>query len=194
MKIFNIIFPLLALNACAKAQDDCGYSKNEYNERISWKNSTPVTIYVHESVPVEFRNDVVEAAATWNYRRELILISPNLATGPNAHSRDSKNVIYYYTTFKSNIEQANTIFMWRGDKVAEADITINARDFKYYSGASGSVNRYSMRALLIHEMGHVLGLDHNDDEVKSVMFPHLGDNNNRFELSESVKKSIDCEY
>lgn len=170
---------------------------NNFNERVSWKGSVPITLYIHESVPQEFRDNIRQAAQVWNYKKQLLIVSDNIINGPINSITDKRNIIYYvteYTIDDNPHQQAVTKTRWMGDKIIDADILINAHDFKFYPGTMGASFEVSMLSLLIHEIGHVLGLDHNNKDMEDVMYPYLANNLNRFQLTESDKQSIECEY
>lgn len=200
----------LLVSCAPKAQNDCGFVQNIYGQRISWKAESPVLVRIHNSIPVELRQAIYRAAATWDRQagRKIIEISEDstqLSPGP---SRDGKNGIYFLSEWESDrkSEQGRTSVYWAGDQIQEADIRINASDFSYYdqnpqqligsyglrqSGQSSS-DGYSFEALVLHEMGHLLGLKHR--EGATVMATHLAANTDRTQLAASDQESLLCEY
>lgn len=191
-----MVSAVFGLSACAKkSQEDCGFVQNVYGERISWKGDLPVVMQVHESVPSEFIPAIQAAANRWNAvaGRQVISIRAGVARGPVAPQKDSGNIIYYMTSWESNkaSEQARTSIYWIGDQIKEADIRVNASQFRFYwNGGGGGVN---FEALLIHEMGHVLGLKHKDSDG-SVMATYLANNTDRVYLAQTDQSSLQCEY
>jgi matrixin len=198
LKFINLFLILILATSCAPAaQTDCGYHKNSFGERISWKQKVPVVIYIHESVSVEFRDNIKQAVKIWNYKKKLFVVSDDIISGPPIRALDRKNVIYYITDHPVDDQpktQAMTSNRSMGDQIIDSDMQINAYNFKFYSGMSGDPDEISMLSLVIHEMGHMLGLIHNEKDQTDVMFPYLANNLNRFELTESNKQSIECEY
>ncbi len=195
-------FVLLSLiQACApKSQEDCGFVQNVYGERISWKGQLPIVMKIHESVPATYYDTVVRAAETWNkaYGKTLIVVDKdNIVTGPVVSVKDTQNVIYFYPTWEANktTEQARTSVYWLGDAIKEADIRINAKDFQFYdlSLSNKGPSKINLQALIIHEMGHVLGLKHKDTE-SSVMATYLASQSDRVQVAQTDKKSLTCEY
>lgn len=198
---------LLGLGACSpKPQNDCGYVQNVYGERISWKGRIPIELKLHQSFPKEFEGAAVEAAETWNRASGKTIFKVDTSsrvTGPIESRKDTKNIIYLYDTWEADRtnEQARTSIYWKGDLIEEADIRVNSK-FSYYvkkdkqpasQPASASVNGVNIQALLIHEMGHVLGLKH-DDASPSVMATYLRVGADRVELMDADKKDLKCEY
>lgn len=212
-KYLNFLFVLIAfgLQACApKSQDDCGFVQNVYGERISWKGEVPITMYLHESVPQEYVRAIEAAASTWQDatgKRLINIVTNQRVNGPINSQKDGRNIIYYYDTWEADkkSEQARTSIYWVGDQIKEADMRINAAKdvngtpyFKYYWNQPGVasttiVNAVNIEALVIHELGHVLGLKHKDTN-NSVMATYLANNTDRVNIPETDRSALQCEY
>jgi hypothetical protein len=216
-KIFSLLFILSMvagyLSSCSpKPQNDCGFVQNIYGQRIAWKTHAPVKIYLSSGIPAELRPAIYRAAATWDAqvgRKVIELIEDSSVGLGSAPSRDQKNGIYFLSEWESDrsSEQGRTSVYWAGDQIQEADIRINASNFSYYDQnsqvlvgsyalkKSGQTARdgYSFEALLLHEMGHLLGLKHRD-EAPSVMATHLAAFTDRVALGSADQASITCEY
>lgn len=201
--IFVIGFGLF-IQACApKAEKDCGFVQNSYGERVSWNSALPVKMYLHQSVPQEYVQSILNAANTWNraLNKEMIIIDTTQRVGGAATPKqDGANVIYFMSDWESdkNDEQARTSIYWVGDQLKEADIRINAKIYSFYINQAGaSMNSNSpainIEALVLHEMGHVLGLKH-DDEHQSVMATYLPAHTDRTQISDTDFNSLKCEY
>lgn len=54
----------------------------------------------------------------------------------------------------------HTVIYTLGEKIVEADIHLNLRDFSFVVGAAPP--KVDLQALLAHELGHVLGIGHTD--------------------------------
>lgn len=200
-----ICLPLIAfaLQACApKSQEDCGFVQNVYGERISWKGQYPVTLYLHESVPEQYTASIVSAARTWQDaagKPLFNIVTNQRISGPINPQKDSRNIIYFLTTWEEDkpSEQARTSIFWIGDQIKEADVRINGK-FTYYWNQPGttSINRASsinIEALIIHELGHVLGLKHKDGS-NSVMATYLSNNSDRVNIADTDRSALQCEY
>lgn len=205
-KYFSFLLVLIAfgLQGCApKSQDDCGFVQNVYGERISWKGVVPVTMYLHESVPQQYVGAIEAAAATWQDATGKRLININTTervTGPINPQKDGRNIVYFFNTWESDkgSEQARTSIYWIGDQIKEADMRINAKNFTYYwnqpgTASTATANSVNIEALVIHEMGHVLGLKHKDRD-SSVMATYLASNTDRVIVAETDKSALQCEY
>ncbi len=187
----------LALQACSpKNQDECGFVQNVYGERISWKSDVPIHIQIHKNFPEEFVGAINAAADSWNRNlgKKIIEINKERYTGPEQAQKDNVNVIYYYKTWEEDrtTEQARTSVYWIGDLIKEADIRINGK-FTYYWNQNEKTGDVNIEALLVHEMGHVLGLKHKD-AGGSVMATYLASNTKRNQLAETDMSSLKCEY
>ena len=190
-------FIVLTFASCAKpkAQKDCGYVQNVYGERISWKQEVPIHMYLHTSVPSQYEGAIRLAAESWNQAEgRTIIIVESERVGGAGPVRDGRNVIYYLSTWEVDraSEQARTSLYWVGDQVQEADIRINAKNYQFYTEENGTVG-VNIQALVLHEMGHVLGLRHNDS-TPSVMATYLKTNQDRTQLQQVDESSLKCEY
>lgn len=198
-----VLLPLLALSlqACGpkfKEQPSCGFVQNVYGERISWKDSAPVDLLIHRSVPAEMVVAIEDAIQEWENKagRPLFKIRASNVAGPLEPRQDGVNLIYWMSSWEENkkSEQARTSVYWVGDQIRETDIRINAKDFSFYidnpTGAHGAVD---LQSLMIHELGHVLGLKHKDGSG-SVMDTYLQSNTPRNEVSTEDADNLKCEY
>lgn len=194
-----LLYVALVVSSCAKpkAQSDCGFVKNVYGERVSWKNEVPIKMYLHSSIPSQYEASLRAAAETWNraYGRTLIQIEQQRIQGAGP-GRDNLNVIYLLNTWEADraSEQARTSLYWVGDQIQEADIRINALNYQFYTSQPSQLSTgVNFEALLLHELGHVIGLRHNDASP-SVMATYLKSNQDRTQLQGADLASLQCEY
>lgn len=196
------------LAACApKKAEDCGFVQNVYGQRISWKTTTPIQLYISADVPVALRPAIQRAAASWEQslgRKVFDVIEEN-SSQPSAPGRDKKNGIYFLSQWESDrkSEQGRTSVYWAGDEIQEADIRINSADFVYYdqnpqqlvrvTTSSKASAGYNFEALILHELGHFLGLKHRESDG-TVMAKELAAYTDRIVLASTDVKSIQCEY
>lgn len=208
----SVIFSLCligVMSSCSpKAETDCGFVQNVYGQRISWKQKLPVAATITSEVPVELRSAIYRAAATWEKKigQKVFELTEENLQQKSVPSRDKKNAIYFLDNWESDkkSEQGRTSVYWAGDEIQEADIRINAADFAYYnenqqvlvrvgSNSQKSSAGYSFEALILHEMGHFLGLKHRE-EGGSVMATYLSAFSNRTEPASVDTESAHCEY
>lgn len=200
LQLLTLLLPiLLAFQACGPKKGDeadCGFVQNVYGERISWKDSAPVGLYVHEGFPPSMLPALQRAISHW----DQVLGRPSfriLQTGYQSSSprQDGVNVIYWMNTWEpeKSTEQARTSVYWIGDQIREADVRINDKNFNLYLNTPTSPSDVHLESLLLHELGHVLGLKHKDDNG-SVMGTYLASSTVRTAISQADKENIKCEY
>lgn len=202
-----IVVPLLLwsavlIQACGpqfNKQTPCNFMQNAYGERISWKRDLPVVINIDSSVPQSALGPLQNAMNTWEKTagRQLFRIGSNVSSGRSR--QDGRNVLYWMDTWESgrSNEQGRTVIHWIGDQIKETDVLINASSlskFQFYWAAQGQNNSsVELESLFLHELGHVLGLKHNESDG-SVMDPELRKGQVRTALAESDQSSLYCEY
>ncbi len=198
--ISTVAVMALVLQACApkkKAEKDCGFVQNVYGERISWKTGSPVVINIHESVPAQYYPAIEAAIKDWESSSGKVLfkIGAYGVGGPIKPRQDGVNVIYWMDTWEANktSEQARTSVYWVGSEIKEADIRINHKNFNYYVDEASGSGDVHFSSLLVHELGHVLGLKHKDGQ-NSVMATYLSSLVKRDVVSTADLSSLSCEY
>lgn len=193
-----LIATAVALQACGakkSPEESCNFVQNGEQQRVSWGAQVPVVLYVDRSVPSVYYDPIVNAVTEWNRRvgREVMKIG-GWAVTAGQPVQDGQNVIYMLSDWeieKAN-EQARTTVYWAGDRIYEADIRINDRNFDF-SWGEPQVEKVDMESLILHELGHVMGLAHSATP-QSVMARSLPNATKRRELSAADQNSIRCEY
>lgn len=196
----SLIAVTFALQACGtkKApEDSCNFVMNSEQQRVSWGAQVPVVMYVDHSVPSVYYDAITAAVAEWNKRigREVLKIGGWAVNTNGQPTQDGQNVIYMMSDWepdKSN-EQARTTVYWAGDRIYEADIRINNKNFNFSWGDNLTTDTVDMQSLVLHEFGHVMGLAHSV-APQSVMARSLPNDTKRRELTANDQQSIRCEY
>lgn len=191
----------IKINPIASASENksCGFVQNVYGQRISWKGNLPIPMYIHESVPKEAYEPIKKAMLSWekSLGRKLFYIAGTDLNGPKAPRKDGKNVIYWFGkgewNFASSEEQARTNVFWVGDQIKEADIKINNDSTSFFTNSPKSVDDIDLESVVLHELGHVLGLTH-EDNAGSIMASELASRTMRRNLSGQDKRLASCEY
>ncbi len=178
------------------AQDSCHFNRNSLGVRISWKASLPVSLVIHKSVPTIYDQDIIAAANLWNTAKGKTLINVTRDDSfANGVSNDGHNIIFWSTDWDSANakEQALTSTNTDLSRITDSDIRINAKNFNYeltsQSAGSSAVN---LESLVLHEMGHLLGLQHFEGD--GVMSPYLPSGKVRLNLSTEELSELSCEY
>jgi len=189
----------LALVACQPKltpEEDCNFVMSSEIQRVSWKANLPVKMYISPEVPIELRQAVRIAASKWNLEigKEALLIYEDDNT-PTKSIKDGINIISWETSWNVNrpSEQARTTITWRGDTINEADILVNAKNHQFSAFGEINPSKIDFTALMVHELGHVLGLQHVTGEP-SVMNPTLALNTARIDIESVDADSLKCEY
>jgi len=188
---------LNAVSPSAQPQDPCGFVQNAYGERISWKDHTPVHLSIHQSVPSSYYPAIEAAIKDWETAlgRPVFQIDQYSLAGPATPRQDGVNAIYLLNTWEAtrSNEQARTSVYWVGNEIQEADVRIDAKNFTFYVTNPASPNDVHLESLILHELGHVLGLKHNDTGG-SVMATYLSANTVRNQVGAKDLNSVHCEY
>lgn len=208
-----LVASLILLTACPNpppAEEACNFVQNSFNRRVSWVRF-PIRFYADDSISDDMFRGIVAAMNVWNeeFDRpvfELIgrtqdLPAPVLS-GQGQVVPDGYNGIYVvsHETFENSAakdEQARTSISFRGDFIYESDILIDASEDFYFDDVAIQSNsgRVQFKSLMIHELGHVLGLGHIDEpSLNSVMHSKLQYGQFRGELAEVDRSSLACEY
>ncbi len=202
--ILIVLTALTALvnQACSRKlppEASCDFVQNPEQQRVSWGRNLPVKLYIHESVPQDAYEALDKSIKEYNLRlgggRELYKIIARGTSGALDAKRDGYSTIYWLKSWdpKRKNEQARTTIYWTGTEIFEADIRINADNFVYSRGEETNPTEVDLVSLVVHELGHGLGLGHTLTSG-SVMNFSLDEGEDRRRLSDGDLASLKCEY
>ena len=191
------------------AEESCNFVVNSASRRVSWVRM-PVKFYVDDSLTVEQMEAIEDAMDIWNEKFDSTVLQvigitkqlPQPMLSPDGKMvSDGYNGIYIvdesiFTNTVEKDEQARTNLSFRGDFIFEADILIDGSE-NFYIGdkeKSSSEGLLEFKSLMVHELGHVLGLEHIEGPGNPVMQPRLRYGEVRHDLSEADFESLACEY
>ncbi|MGE0763420.1 MAG: matrixin family metalloprotease [Bdellovibrionales bacterium] len=178
-------------------EPSCGFFQSQSGYRVSWASRTPVQLNVSQNWPSEFRGAVQGAVDIWNLAQDYSYISVNFdstAVGVTS-APDSLNGLYWMETWSEerSREQGVTTLRFKNDRATEADVRVNAKNFSFYDETPTHYGQVHMGSLLVHEFGHLLGMNHRNT-YSSVMYPYLEANTIRVQLLPVDLESLICEY
>lgn len=207
-----VILVLLLTQACTRSLDPeepCNFVQSSQMQRVSWKQDLPVKLMVHASVPQEAWPSIERAIKHWNaqvaaqgIQGPAFVVELWGVGGAVAPDQDFNNMIYWMSDWEQNLanQQARTTIYWTGSRIYEADIRINERNHDFYFERdleAQDQSEYDVKvhfeSLMVHELGHVLGLAHNSQEG-SVMQTELASGVERQSLGKVDADSVSCEY
>lgn len=201
--ILGIITGLILVQACGRKlpqEAPCNFVQNQDLQRVSWDRNLPVTLYLDSSVPSDYQSAIVAAVDKWNEVGRKIRVGnffQLLGSSPGSSSprQDGYNKIYVLNSWEDSkrTEQARTTVYWSGNRIYEADIRINREDFDYYFSDTPDYSKVHLESLMVHELGHVLGLAHNST-TESVMQVTLANGKSRVDPGNIDVNSLKCEY
>lgn len=191
---------LLACGRKIQPQDSCNFVMNSQLQRVTWGPAGEAKLFVHSSVPPRYYQAIENAVETWNHQlgKSFLKIEGWGITDHDVPDKDGYSMIYWMTSWDKDkpTEQARTTIYWTGSVIYEADMRINAdpSDFTYYDGKGPQDPRsVDLQSLVLHELGHVLGLAHVTDQP-SVMQPTLAVNTLRLNPTNEDVKDLACGY
>ena len=187
--------PATKTELATAAEASCAFVQNSYGQRVSWKQSLPVLFYIDSKFSDDEEKAMINAAKKW----EAIVGHPlatfqRVAGDIGAPAVDSRNTIYSLSVWPSEqgSQQAVTNLYWSNNRITEADIKVNEKYFTYFFDQPENYAVH-FESLMIHELGHALGLIHNSI-TPTVMWPVLALGQVRDSISAKDQGNIQCEY
>jgi hypothetical protein len=161
----------LAITACGSKK-----KKDEEGGATRWE-SFPVQIYTDPSlIPnAEAAADFRDAMAFWEEKvgYRLFDYRGNSWNGESYDNGDevSQNALYLHKdwSFASNIA-AQTVVLSKSSEIQGAVIMVNPGTHFCSGDCLGQTNRTSRRKVFAHELGHFIGMGHNNDRA-NIMYP-----------------------
>lgn len=171
------------------AEESCGYVQNSYGQRVSWKGALPIPIVIDVSFPTAHEPILFAAAKQWEDAAGKTLFQ--FSRSP-IHETNSISWLTSWDSEQRNL-QAVTSLRWYRNTLIDARIKIDAEYYNFYTNTPNSDADVHLQSLLIHELGHVLGLKHKTVSP-TVMWATLRGKTVREELSATDIQSLKCEY
>lgn len=181
-------------------EEACFFQQNAFQQRVSW-GAQPVVMYADITLTPDQVISVQKAINIWNdsFRTSLsgkdIFAFGGQLKEPRGWFEDRLNVISKTDVWQGKaLEQAETLLNWDGSQATEADIRING-NLKFSDDDTVAGDEVDMVALIVHELGHVLGLGHISTTEYTVMAPKLAyGNGKRRTIGDIDVDALRCEY
>lgn len=178
-----------------------------FHSGLGWENS--VSILLHQDADSDLEAQLIIALDTWNQAvgKDILLYSGRSSEkrGGKLYDslRDQLTVIYLEPEWKSSTGKSSGVLgttIWENSSansevIEKADIILNTEKYSFQDALidegiieDSNKNLVDAQTVLIHELGHLLGLNHVDSEEDSdsVMAPYtrIGANNYKRDLSD----------
>jgi hypothetical protein len=152
----------LRYSGCPWYRVDVCSGNKPYSLGAKWVTATP-TFYYASSLPSTWRDVVDYAASTWNQVGAKVTIKKYTTIVSLPAQKDGKSVIAY-GPLPDGIGGETRRWALYGI-VIEADIVLNSRAAL---SIGGSATTADVQAIMTHEFGHFLGLQHVDDRTHTM--------------------------
>lgn len=165
----------------------------DINERLIY--NFPIKFYVNKAnVNQKDFEAIVYAGKIWDEAFGKKIFIFEYTNEKIVLEKDNKNSIVFLNTWEENksSEQARTSSIYYNSEIQESDIRVNLKNFSYYTlKDKNNYSKYSLESLLIHELGHSIGLKHYPN---SVMNKTLDAQNERVFLTKNDLSTLGCKY
>lgn len=175
-------------------EESCNFVQNSQGQRVSWNTEKLITVGVEANIAdeeylraIESSLQIWEESLGYQVFDYLGVVSDELAG-----ELDIRIFWEYDWDDNNSREQAKTLIKWRGDTIYSATIGVNEEHHNFFID-SPERRKVDLVALMVHEVGHALGLAHTHEH--SVMQPELSTNyDGRRFPTENDFSAISCEY
>ncbi len=190
---------VILMSACApqpEPEESCNFVQNSQGQRVSWKHRN-LSIGVDVNIPQRFRVAIEESLDEWEIQSNKSFFGSEIVDMQPSEVAKFDISFVWRKDWEDDkrAEQARTLIKYKGDDLYRAVIYINNEHNDFYvSEADKDSREVHMFSLLVHEVGHALGLDHIHTG-HSVMETRLASGTERPLAQEDLAvASLSCEY
>ncbi len=166
--LFFLIW-LIWLTACGESENSAscdaaittGYLASKDCQILSW-NSLPIVLAKDPSLPSELSIAIDEAIQIWELNTGLNLfeiVGRSLNASGNVIEPRSGEAWLSEPISGKTEEPAKTVYLYRGNRLIDSDMFFNQA---FLFSLNGTVDTFDATTICLHELGHVLGLDHDN--------------------------------
>lgn len=186
--LFILIFSFYGCGLAPKEFNEFSLASNAEGVPFLWdKNVFPINLKIDESFTQNEVDAIKEMSSNWNSvnANQVQFLNNNHKTAQKntldvGQFKDTTMGIYKITNWSNTLPPTALAVTqlyghMRNNRVvlSHADILINYENFSFSSSENSF--GYDLKTVVIHEMGHFLGLRHNDlGKSHSVMYPSIG--------------------
>ena len=156
--------------ATSTCSGDNAFILNKNCEKVTWA-TLPVIMTFDDNVPENIRKDAISAAAEWETATGKSLFIFDTLDGRAPEYLNLITIIGDDNWVGGKEENAKTIYAYQNKAFFQSMIHIRERVLNMDSG------NFKPYTILLHELGHVLGLAHDDGNRDSVMYFEITDSN-----------------
>lgn len=145
---------------------DTSYLLNNSCKRLHW-DSLPITLTFNDNVPQNVRILTMQAAAEWESAAGKPLFIFDELQGRSPENLNLITITADNQWDGEENENAKTFYLYEGESLRQAIISIRDRVIQ-----NKNIDTFSV---VLHELGHSIGLGHDETNVDSIMYPQLGE-------------------
>ncbi len=145
-----------------------GYLVSGKCEILSWGSISPITLNLDPNLPDYFFQAFNEAIKVWHQKLGRTVFEIKIGLG----SKNNVKLLSLQEWIKTGgiiEQQARTLYQYQGNQLVSTDILFNAY-FSYSLDARRDA--VHLPTLVIHELGHVLGLSHSEAGLMQPILPN----------------------
>jgi predicted Zn-dependent protease len=170
------LFLLLLVSGCSYNRTNCPHSSE-----ANWE-SYPIKVKIDNSISLDRKNATLYSMSLWNN-----------AINENVFTEVSSQEDIYITEVSNwqldQLQEAHALLWWQNGLFTNGLIEVNIKNYLYDTGDIVARNKLSYESLILHELGHIIGMYHVDD---TIMDPYLSTGKIRLTIDSDIISSVQC--